>query len=421
MKNWLKKIGIAAAASTMMFTASCNNDDNDGDQTDGSTYKYVLMTMSSYVANNKPGYVSAYSELPSGDISNVGSNSLQGLGFGGWRTFKDNLFKMFNTTDYSLGIEKMIVDVDGKVTAPYFIKGGTTFGTGNMAFESDDKGFYWDGAEPLKIQVFNPTTMQRTTSYDFTSVVNQMGENEAGIKFRAIGQKFLAVKEGKLYANITYAKTDGAQKGFWDDFYPDVYLAVINTTTGAYEKTIKIANTGSIAYINENNMYDFDSNGDLYIVTQGNSVTGGNSKISRIKSGASDIDASWSLNMDDIMTGGKFVGVHAHNGKLVTLIPNTVLTGGANGNINSENIWEFYVIDVATKARTKIGGVPAIINPGASYCAVEIDGKTLLRVANKDGVINGYFEYNWSTNTAKQLFQVTAGGQVQAIAKIKVN
>ena len=83
-------------------------------------------------------------------------------------------------------------------------------------------------------------------------------------------------------------------------------------------------------------MYDFDSNGDLYIVTQGLSATGGKSKISRIKAGETDIDADWSLNMDDITEGGKFVSVFAKDGQLITLIPNAPLTGGPTGNINSK-------------------------------------------------------------------------------------
>ena len=138
-------------------------------------------------------------------------------------------------------------------------------------------------------------------------------------------------------------------------------------------------------------MYDFDSNGDLYIVTQGLSATGGKSKISRIKAGETDIDADWSLNMDDITEGGKFVSVFAKDGQLITLIPNAPLTGGPTGNINFKDVWEYYIIDPADNQQTKISGVPAVTNPGAAYCAVEVDGKVLLRVTTEDGTVNGYY------------------------------
>lgn len=242
--------------------------------------------------------------------------------------------------------------------------------------------------------------------------------------YRAIGQKFLAVKGGKLFANITYATTNDTQKGFWDDFYPDVYIAVIDIATGEHEKTIKIEDTGAITYINDNNMYDFDTNGDLYIVTQGVHPrgVGGKSKIVRIKANETDIDTDWSLSMDDITDEGprKFVSVFAKDGKIIILIPNAPLTGGPTGNINFSDVWEYFSIDIASGERTKIGGIPAVTNPGAAFCAIEIDDKILLRVNTEDGSSNGYFEYNASTNSATELFKVTSGGSVSGLYKVDV-
>src|SRR5690606_17873671 len=114
--------------------------------------------------------------------------------------------------------------------------------------------------------------------------------------------------------------------------------------------------------------------------------------------------------------GGKFVSVFAKDAKIITVIPNTKLTAGPTGNINFENVWEFYQIDIASKQRTKITGIPAVTNPGAAFGAIELDGKVLLRVNTKDGSQNGYYE---STSTsAKALFTVTAGGSVSGLYKI---
>ena len=378
--------------------------------------KYVLITMSE---NNltKPGYAVAFDELPSGNIVSNGANSTQGMGFGGWRPVGNQLLKMFSTNANELGIEQLLVDASGKITPGKFISADNkTNGSGNFVIVDQTKGYYWDGAAPLKIQTFNPSTMARTGDLDFSAVVNERGKDVPEILYRSIGQKFLAVKNGKLFANITYAKTNGPQKGFFDDYFPDVYIAVIDIASGKHEKTITIEDTGSIAYINDNNMYDFDSNGDLYIVTQGRSPVGGKSKIVRIKAAETTIDKTWSLNMDDIQQGGKFVSVFAKDGKLITVIPNTALTGGPTGNINFEDVWEFHQIDVASKKRTKITGIPAVTNPGAAFCAIEIDGKTLLRVNTKSGSENGYFELTGTA--AKPLFKVTAGGSVSGLHKI---
>ena len=202
-----------------------------------------------------------------------------------------------------------------------------------------------------------------------------------------------------------------------------MYIAVIDIATGKYEKTTKIEGTGSIAYINDNEMYSFDTNGDLYIITQGTSPQGigGKSKISRIKAAETEVDKTWEIKMDDINPKGKFVTLYATNGKLITTIPNTALSGGPNGNINSEDIWEFHMIDIATKAVTKISGVPACTNTGAAYGTVKVDGKLLIRVnSTKENGPNGYFELSSDLKSATQLFQVTEGGAVTGFYKIEL-
>lgn len=422
MKSFVFKSGIAAIAVGLFFT-SCSKDNNNDPIIEDTTDKYVLITMSDNTLT-KPGFATAFDALPTGNIVNNGANSLQGLGFGGWRPYGDQLLKMFSTSANALGIEQLNVSANGTVASGKFIAAdNTTNGSGNFVIVSDTKGYYWDGADPLKIQTFNPSTLSRTGEIDLANVVNERGQGVEGIHYRSIGQKFLAVKNGKLFANITYAKTENGtpQQGFFDDYYPDVFIAVINTDDNTHEKTIKIEDTGSIAYINDNHMYDYDSNGDLYIVTQGRSATGGKSKIARIKANETEIDDSWELDMDEIRPGGaaKFVSVFAKDGKIITVIPNTDLTGGPSGNINFSDVWEFYSIDIATKALTKITGIPAVTNPGAAFCAIEIDDKVLLRANTADGSINGYYELNGTSATA--LFNVTAGGSVSGLHKVTLN
>lgn len=423
MKTLTLKTGFLALAMSVLFVGCSDNDSPSPEPNPDPVGKYVLITMSD---NNlqKPGFATAFDELPSGNVANDVSNALQGMGFGGWRPYGNWLLKMFSTETNALGIERLDVNANGDVTPGQFIAGDNSAnGTGNFVIVDETKGYYWDGASPLKIQTFNPTTMSRTGELDLTAAVNERGTDNDAILYRSIGQKFLAVKGGKLYANVTYATTNSTQKGFWDDFFPDIYIAVIDISSGQYEKTIKIEDTGAIAYINDNNMYDFDTNGDLYIVTQGVSPRGigGKSKIVRIKANESDIDPNWSLNMDEIQEGGKFVSVFAKDGKIITVIPNAPLTGGPTGNINFKDIWEFYSIDIASRERTKITGVPAVMNPGAAFCAIEIDDKVLLRVATEDGSKNGYFEYDANANSATELFKVTSGGSVSGLHKVSLD
>lgn len=414
MKKTIFKTLALCVMGSVIFT-SCNDTENT-DPIEIKKSKYVLMTQ--HTTDQRQGWVTAFDELPKGDISNIVPNkSLGGTGMAGWRPYKNWLLKMFNSTGYEMGLEQLNVSEDNTVSPGKFIKtSNTRNGSGNFAIVDDTKGYYFDGDEPLKIQIFNPTTMQRSGSIDLTDAVNERGKDVAGITYRSVGQKLLAVKNGKLFANVTYAKgANQVQWGFFDDYFEDVYIAVIDIATGKYEKTIKAEDTGSIAYINDNNMYSYDTNGDLYIVTQGRTNIGGKSKIIRIKANETDVDKTWEIKMDDIMEGGKFVTIYATNGKLITTIPSEKL---ASTNINLTPIWEFNVIDIASKSVTKISGVPLVTNPGAGFATVKIDDKLLLRV-NAPGV-NGYYELNSSLTSATSLFNVTEGGSISGFYKIEL-
>lgn len=418
---------LFALVTAGFFLSSCTKDDPD--PLPETTEKYVLITLADRVSGTKAGFISAFDEYPTGTISNATSGSLEGQGMGGWRVYENYIFKMFRTSDYATGIEKIEITKDGTVSSGQFIASKDAaaaakyFGTGNLVIQSETSGFYWDAAEPTKIQKFNPGTMANTGSLDLSAAVQERGEGVDAITFRSVGQKLLAIKGGKLFANITYATSPVNQIGFFDDYFPDVYIAVIDIATGNYEKTIKIEDTGSIAYINENHMYDFDTNGDLYIVTQGRSALGGKSKIVRIKANATDIDSSWELKFSDFRAtdNGKFVGVFAKNGRLILTLNTETLTGGGAGNINSADIWKFYSLDVSDASKTfrEITGVPVGTNPGAAMAAVEVDGKILLRGSTKAGE-NGYYEYNTGTNSATLSFSVNVGGGVSGFHKIEI-
>src|SRR5690606_32784206 len=117
------------------------------------------------------------------------------------------------------GIEKIEITKDGTVSSGQFIASKDAaaaakyFGTGNLVIQSETSGFYWDAAEPTKIQKFNPGTMANTGSLDLSAAVQERGEGVDAITFRSVGQKLLAIKGGKLFANITYATSPVNQIG----------------------------------------------------------------------------------------------------------------------------------------------------------------------------------------------------------------
>lgn len=415
----IKTLSIMVAMATIM--TSCNSSKNNPDPKDDATYKYVLMT-GDHTTNIPPGAITLLDEFPTGTIeATQAGRSLNGRGMGGFRTHFDNwIFKMFRSDDGSRTIERLSVSNTG-ITSDKYIAVDQTIpaGSGNFVILNENKGFYFDSADPYKLQVFNPTTMERTGSTP--SYEAQIAKPDAGITNTSIGRHFLAIKNGKLYANVNYSKGNANNNiGVFQDFFNTLYIAVINLESYALESIISYDGTSNIAYFVDNCMFDFDDNGDLYLLTQGQSATGVDSKILRIKAGQHDFDRSWEIDMDAINNGiGKFTTIFVKGGKIVTAIPNVPLVGGGpTGNINTGEIWAFNVIDVnRPNEPLAITNLPLSRNTGASYGTIEVDNKVLVRINN--ATFNGYYELSSDFRTATPSFQVN-GNAVTGFAKIKI-
>lgn len=414
------KFLLFATMFSILGLSACSDDDGPDDTKSPNDSYYLLQTMNE-ISQTKPGFISSYPEFPSGTVDNTAQpTAYQGQANEGWITYNGTVFKKFNAS-FERGIYRLNVSSEGRISyGPAIKTGNTVNGSGNFVIENDTKGYYWDANAPWEIQTFNPSTVQRTGKLeeDFESILKKSDEN---IKFQGIGQHFLAIKNGKLYADIVYSSGTGFQSGMFNDVFDDVYIAVIDLQSGKYEKTITIENTGAIAFINDNEMYSFDTNGDLYILCQGqNGPLGENSKIVRIKANETDID-SWELAYKDLYPSdkGKFTNVFAKDGKLVVTANDVELTTSPINNINTGEIWKFYVIETSTKQATAVSGVDLSTNAGGAYAAFELDGRTLLRVNTPSKPEKtGFYELNGTTAT--QLFRVS-GGHVTGFTKAKVN
>lgn len=407
---------VASAALT-----ACNptkeNVEPDGD----STHKYVIMT-GDHTTNIPPGAITLLDEFPTGTIeATQAGRSLNGRGMGGFRVHFDNwIFKMFKSDDGSRTIERLNVSSTG-ITADKYIAVGQTIpaGSGNFVLLNETRGFYFDSDDPFKLQLFNPTSMERTGATP--SYEAEITKSDAGITNTSIGRHFLAIKDGKLYANVNYSKgTANNTIGVFQDFFNTLYIAIIDLETLVLEDIISYDGTANVAYFVDNKMYDFDDNGDLYLLTQGQSAGGVDSKILRIKAGQHDFDRSWEVDMDAINGNiGKFTTLFVKGGKIITAIPNEVLVGGPTGNINTGEIWKFHVINVnQPNTLQPIASLPFSRNTGAAYGTVEVDGKVLIRINNS--TFNGYYEMSSDWSSASPSFQVN-GNAVTGFAKVQVN
>ncbi|PKK36688.1 hypothetical protein BWI96_09920 [Siphonobacter sp. SORGH_AS_0500] len=210
---------------TIALLAGCSKDSADNPTpTPTANAKYVLMT--DVTKFQSPGYLTAFTSIPTGTVNPITSKALQVKSAFGFRAFGKWFFNRSNAAG-DVGLQKYTVANDGSIVDGGFIAGSTQY-----VIATETSGYYLDETRgTLKIQKFNPTTMQRTGEIDLSSL------QKSGVEYQVIGKHTLATKEGKLYAGITY----GTKKalGYGDDIYNYIEFAVIDMATDKLDKTIK--------------------------------------------------------------------------------------------------------------------------------------------------------------------------------------
>ncbi|GAA4447817.1 hypothetical protein GCM10023091_43340 [Ravibacter arvi] len=408
LKVWALATGIA------VFLAGCSKDADPPVPEPGTpdSLRYALL-VADPAAANKTGGIALLGAFPSGDVE-IGETLFEGMGMAAWKPYKNWIFKSFSTRDYSKGVEKLVLGADGKIKVEGSIKvADSTPGSGNFVIAGDTVGFYWDAASPLKIKKFNPSGMTASGEIDLDGAVKESGGDSSGINFRAVGQNFLAVKEGKLFADITLVKAGGNEGGTQEDFFPDLHIAVVDIATGKWEKNTVVKQAGATGDGNSSPLVS--ASGDLYVVCResGGTAVSGNSKIFRIKAKETDVDSTWALTTGDVVKSNniKFAGIFSKNNQLIVSVNNTPVTSAAQ---DAADIWEYYVVNTTSKAVTKVTGAPAATRPGSG--AIEVDSKILLRVVTSDKSVNGLYELTGTV--AKKVFQLKGNQAVQGLYKL---
>ncbi|GAA4310025.1 hypothetical protein [Compostibacter hankyongensis] len=398
------------AAGLLCLATACSKSDNDTpppDDGNGSgNERYVLMTTSGpFGSSVEGGYFGTFDGLPSGNISNISKNSLQIAQAFGFRAYGSWFFNQYSTSGQE-GLQKYTVSADGKISEAGFIPNAQP----SYLVVDETHGFYLDPERGLlKIQTFNPNSMQRTGEIDLSSL------KKDGIEYQVIGKHTLAAKEGKLYAGITYGTL--AKQGYGDDVVDYVEFAVIDIASGKLEKTIKYDGLKNIGWGSSGNkMWTLGDDGALYFYATDLGNAFKSSSIIRIKKGETDFDHSWILKANDYQQKSTFATALVKDGKLYTEFASEPLAADFS---NLQNIiWEYYVIDLATGERTKIKGMPKVFYAWGSNDAItEIDGKIYFWVSNPAEKYEGYYVLD-KDDTAKPVFNVTDGGMIWGFVKL---
>jgi hypothetical protein len=402
-----KLITLCLFAITLLISA-CSDDDTPGP--DGADTKYVIMT-----ATEKwdAGYFTSYDDFPSGSVQKIKDESLQiGTAFG-FRSFGEWIFISSNAAG-DVGVQKYTVNTDGSLQDEGFISVGG--GYTQYLVVDETHGYYLDtDRSTLNIQTFNPTTMQRTGEIDLTS----LGKTEVDgieVEYQVIGQHVLAAKEGKLYAGITYGTITGA--GFGDDVVDYVEFAVIDMATGTLDKTITYDGLKSIGWGSSGNkMWTLGDDGALYFCSSGLGVGMATSSVIRIKAGETEFDQDWIVKAVDYNGPSSIVTVLVKDGNLYTELASEDLLD--NFSNLQDIIFDYYSIDLETKAAAKITGMPQHHYAWANEHAItEIDDEIYFWVRNLNDNIDGYYKLNSDGTSASQVFNVAHDGFMWGFVKL---
>jgi hypothetical protein len=413
--NVTKWMMLPAIAAAMLSASSCSDNDEPNEEQQAKTTYALLtgdMTQAPYV-----GYLTAYAEMPSGNVDNIKTSSIAAY-TNGMRHYGKWIFKRMNLGGMTGadGIQRYSVDEttgslkeDGQITSG----GGCNFYVYDAA-----TGFYIDQDRGLlKIQTFNPATMQRTGEIDLS---DKLGATT--FEYRDIGTSLMAGKEGKLFVDIACGTNAGKGTPFnGDPALGYIDLAVIDIASGNYEKTIRYEGISYLGYpANENQMWATGDDGALYFCAHGISLAimgASGSAIVRIKKGTTDFDRSWIIRADDYTPGTCIATVCVKDGKLYTQIGSEAMS---IPTMNTATVFDYFSFETEnlSKAPVKIGGIPRSTFVFQSWQGiVVIDGKVYFRVENSAESKNGYYVLS-GNNTAVEAFNVTNGGVVWGFAQL---
>lgn len=400
MKSVFNKLIALCFLTAVLFFAGCSDDDENSGGSDGP--KYVIM---SGITKFTSGYFTSFDEFPSGTVDESNEQSWQINKSFGFRSFGKWIFDRSNAAGEA-GLQKYSVNADGSFKDEGFIPSASQF-----LVVSETSGYYLDeNRSTLKIQTFNPTTMQRTGEIDLTSLKNDE------VEYQVIGKHTLAAKEGKLYAGITYGTIAG--QGYGDDVVDYIEFAVIDMATGTLDKTIQYDGLKSIGWGSSGNkMWTLGDDGGLYLFSTGLNVGMATSSIIRIKAGETEFDDEWIVKAVDYTGPSSIVTGLVKNGKLYIELASEPLEDDFS-NLQ-DIIFDYYAIDLTSLEDTKIGGMPQHHYAyGSDQAITEIDGKVYFWVRNLEEEIDGYYVLNDAGTSATQVFNVAHDGFMWGFVKL---
>ncbi len=404
--NLFKSVLLGIAALSLMASCSKDNDEPTTPETDlPKNETWVIYNAGS----NWAGGVYALKDNKSREINLSGLPFYQVSSNMGGRNFGNTLYRV-NSASGGQGILKMDINSSGSVVEGKFLASLTNKYISNYLVVSATEGYYWDEVRGgLKVQTFNPTTMERTGEIDFSSLSEGQPNESAG-------QLIIAKRDDKLYVDLLCGTL---QSGDWQvtPAKKEVAIAVYDLTQKKIAGVTRFAGTTNLGVFIDNVLWSIDEvTKDLYFVAVGDmkrqNTTNG-SKILRIKSGQTTFDPDFSIKIEDYQFPAEFNRLFVYNNKIYTTIPSRAVSyygGGQHGVRYRDDVWFWNEIDVNTKKAKRLA-MPADSFYGTQNPFFH-NGEIYFLSNNTGENFYGVNQYNPQTGVVKETFRLKESGRL---------
>lgn len=418
MKKKMFKSSVLLALTALMLFSCNKNDDNQVNTNPPITENQEFDQGESWVIFNGnanwDGGIYNVDEKRAKELNLAQHPFYQVSYSAGGRLENNTLYKLNGAIASEIGIAKFTIN-GSQIAQEGFVSTPNNSYETNYLIVDPSEGYYWDlGAGGMKIQKFNPTTMQRTGEIDFSSLSN-------GSPYEAAGQLILAKRDNKLFVDIQ----NGTRTAAWQ-VQPDenkVRIAVYNLSNNSIENVTEYENTTHLGLFADHVLWSLDEiTKDLYIVSVGDMRSQSPaSKILRIKNGENSFDTNFEINIQDYQFPSEFNRILAHNNKIYTTIssrPTSYYGGGQHGVSYRQDIWYWTEIDVQSKKAKRINNIPAD-NYYAYQNPFVHKGEIYFVSNNNTENYAGVNQYNPETGVVKETFHLKESGRLMGFHILK--